>query len=123
MLRKAMQLRATVNASANGDAYDGMAYIYCHDPRQNYCSSLARTAGSDDIEIMVVDQVVHRVDQLEVALHAARFTATLSTEAASLLDGHRAYDIEFLPGDWSRQTVEEALTAIFRGKEGLSARG
>jgi len=117
-----MKLRATVSASANSDAYDGMAYIYCHDPRQNYCFSLTRAVGSDDIEVMVFDQVVHRVDQLEVALKASGFRATLSMDAASLLDGHSEYDIEFLPGAWNRQTVEEALAAIFRGKEGLSVR-
>ncbi|SDE61683.1 hypothetical protein SAMN05444679_12641 [Variovorax sp. CF079] len=120
---KLMQLRTTVGTSASSDAYDGMAYIYCHDPAQNYCFSLAREVDSDVIEVMVVDQVVHRVDRLEVALNATGFKATLSTAAASQLDGHREYDIEFLPGDWSRQTVEEALTAIFRGKEGLSASG
>lgn len=116
-----MQLHATVNASANSDVYDGMAYIYCHDPAQNYCFSLTRTVDSDDIEVMVVDQVVHRVDRLDVALHASGFKATFSTEVASLLDGHLEYVIEFLPGDWSRQTIEQALTAIFRGKDGLSA--
>jgi len=118
-----MRLRATVSASANSNTYDGMAYIYCHDPKQNYCFSLTRAVGSDDIEVMVVDQVVHRVDRLEVALHASGFIATLSTESASLLDGHSKYDIEFLPGDWSLQSVEEALAAIFRGKDGLTANG
>jgi len=116
-----MKLRATVSVSANSDAYDGMAYVYCHDPRQNYCFSLTRAVGSDDIEVMVVDQVVHRVERLEVALQASGFRATLSMDAASLLDGHAEYEIEFLPGDWNPQTVKEALAAIFRGKEGLNA--
>lgn len=116
-----MKLRAIVSASANSGACGGMAYIYCYDPRQNYCFSLTRAFGSNDIEVMVVDQVVHRVEWLGVALHASGFSATLSMNAASLLDGHAEYDIEFLPGDWNPQTVEEALAAIFRGKEGLSA--
>lgn len=116
-----MKLRATVSASANSDAYDGMAYIYCRDLGQNYCFSLTRAVGSDDIEVMVVDQVVHRVDRLEVALQASGFRATLSMDAALMLDGHSEYDIEFLPGDWNHQAIEEALLAIFRGKAGLTA--
>ncbi|MNV56026.1 hypothetical protein D3C71_1482930 [compost metagenome] len=118
-----MRLLATVSASVKSDAYDGMAYIYCHDPKQDYCFSLTRRVDSGDIEVMVVDQVVHRVDRLEVALHASGLIATLSTQAASLLDGHSKYEIEFLPGNWSRQNVEEALAAIFRGKDGLTANG
>ncbi|HCN72860.1 MAG TPA: hypothetical protein DIS96_14560 [Pusillimonas sp.] len=54
-----MQLRATVSTSSNRDTYDGMAY-----PKQNYCFSFNRMVGSSDIEILVVEQVVHRVDRL-----------------------------------------------------------
>ena len=104
-------------AARTRDFLDGL------DPKQNYCFSLARTVGSGDIEVIVVDQIVHRVDRLKVALHAAGFIATLSTEAASLLDGHLEYDIEFLPGDWSRQHVEEALAAIFLERNGLTVNG
>lgn len=118
-----MRLLTTVSASVKSGSYDGMAYIYCHDPKQDYCFSLARRVDSSDIEVMVVDQVVHRVDQLEVALHASGLVATLSTQAASLLDGHSKYEIEFLPGNWSRQSVEEALAAILRGKDGLTVSG
>lgn len=118
---RSMKLRTTVSASPSSDAYDGMAYIYCCDPALNYCFSLTRLVGSDDIEVMVVDQIVHRVDRLEVCLQASGFKACLSAEAATLLDGHREYDIEFLPGDWSRPAIEDALAAIFRGKAGLTA--
>lgn len=115
-----MLLRTTVSASAPSDAYDRRAYIYCQDPVQNYCFSLSRKASSDWIEVMVVDQVVHRVVELQVALNPDGFKATLNAEAAVMLDGHSDYDIEFLPGGASHETVEAALNMIFQGKGGLS---
>jgi hypothetical protein len=86
-----MRLRATVSASADSDSYDGMTYIYCYDPRQGYCFSLTCTVGADDIEVMVVDQVIHRVDWLPNPLfhrtytksRVARRIQTLSVEASS----------------------------------------
>ena len=114
-------LHATINASAHSDARNGLAYIYCHDPKQNYCFSLSREADSNVIEVMVADQVVHRVVDLAVVSTAHGFVATLSDEAAARLDGHRRYEIVSLPPSASQDVIGAALDAIFRGKGGLTA--
>ncbi|SEK14341.1 MULTISPECIES: hypothetical protein [unclassified Variovorax] len=114
-----MQLHATVSASPRHSDYDGAAYIYCHDPLQDYCFSLIRKTDSSGIEVMVVDQIVRRVDHLDVDLGISGFTATLSQDDAASLDGYIEYRIEFLPGDWEWQTIRNSLAVIFREKTGL----
>jgi hypothetical protein len=97
-----------------------MASVYCFDPNRSYCFSLTRQIGSDEIEVMVVDQIFRRVNQLNVILSPTGLRATLDPEIASKLDGHVEYEVEFLGQNLEPHTVEEAARAVFRGKSGLS---
>ncbi|MDR7306509.1 transcriptional repressor [Rhodoferax saidenbachensis] len=114
-----MKLRATVLASSSDNGYDGMAYIYCHDPELNYCFSLTRSPDSEDVEVMVVDQRVRRVLGLRLELSKEGFVAHLEPSIAAELDGHTEYEIEFLSTPQGVGLVEAALQTIFREKDGL----
>jgi hypothetical protein len=115
-----MYLLAQVSASPSDERYDGLASVYCHDPKRNYCFSLSRHPDSSEIEVMVVDQVFQRVRELEVVLSPKGFRARLSAEVAAKLDGEAEYKVEFLGKNLQPFSIEEAMQAVFRGKPGLS---
>ncbi len=114
-----MILHATVSGSPHDPFYE-MALIYCFDESQNYCFSLTRRPESQEIEIMVVDQVNERVDTLAVDLYRNQIQANIPSEPAKKLDGHEKYTIEFQVGDLEFKNISAALEKIFDGKSGLT---
>ncbi|HEY1397414.1 transcriptional repressor [Roseateles sp.] len=114
-----MDLEVTVSASPFDEHYE-MALVYCFDRAKNYCFSLSRFPSEPLIEVMVLDQVNHKVEDLDVCLTQDVLVASFSPETAAQLDGESQYNIRLTGVDAaSLKTVREALLEIFRDKQGL----
>ncbi|MGA4531731.1 hypothetical protein ACPA1H_15410 [Ectopseudomonas chengduensis] len=114
-----MKLSAAISASPYDADYD-MALMHCFDSVQNYCFSLTRAPNSDEIEVMVVDQVNHKTDDLTLQLHRNHLKAIINSALAKLLDGHEEYVIEFTANEQEHENLQRSLEKIFEGKKGLS---
>lgn len=101
-----------VASSVADDDYDGMAYIYCVDG-SGYCLSLSRRPDAALVEVMVVDQVVHRTAGVAAELHADRLVVGLSPSAAASLDHIVAYVVPLSMDAEELRELDAALTAIF----------
>lgn len=114
-----MNLNATFSATPFDDHYQ-MALLYCFDQDQNYCFSLSRFPDEDEIEVMVLDQVNRKVNDLSVVLKGSTLDISLDDNLAAQLDGHSSYTIR-LDGieDHTMETLRDALRKIFEGKHGL----
>lgn len=115
-----MQLQTQVSASEFDDHYQ-MAFVYCYDSKQDYCFSLSRFPESEEIEIMVLDQVSCRVNDLSVTLLPDRLWVQLEPAVAALLDGHRVYEVCFKPTEVELGELHDALGQIFKNKSGYSS--
>lgn len=114
-----MHLNATVSASAF-DEYYQMALVYCFDREKNYCFSLSRFPEEDEIEVMVLDQINHKVVDLSVELRGSTLNVALDKSLAAHLDGHTSYTIGLLGVEGpERDHLRDALRKIFEGKHGL----
>ena len=114
-----MKLNATISASEFDEHYE-MALVYCFDKAKNYCFSLTRFPDSEEIEIMVLDQVNHRVDDLSVVLKSNSIEVSLIEETSKNLDGNASYSIAFDPSDMDINELGKALEKIFEGKNGFT---
>lgn len=112
------KLYGVVFALAEDEEYDDMAHVWVCDAETAYWFSLSRGIESDTIEVMVSDQLNY-YDDVSVTLSATGILAKLSKSAASALDGHHEYAIEFHPDSQDIDFIREALKVIFRGKPGL----
>lgn len=112
------KLCGVVFASAEDDEYQRMAHVWIRDVETAYWFSLSRAVDSDAIEVMVSDQLSYH-DEVSVTLSATGMLAKLSDAAASALDGHNEYAIEFHPATQDLASIRQALEVIFRGKPGL----
>lgn len=118
-----MYLNATVSASSFDEHY-GMALVYCFDKGKNYCFSLSRFPDEDEIDVMVLDQINHKVDDLSVRLEEKILTVNLDGGVATQLDGHTTYTIALLDIDGvGLLSLHDALRKIFEGKNGLQIAG
>ena len=114
-----MHLNATFFASPFDDHYQ-MALLYCIDKEQNYCFSLSRFSDEDKIEVMVLDQVNSKVDDLSVKLRGSMLSVSIDESLAAQLDGHRTYSINLIGADGVKaEDLRDALHKIFEGKHGL----
>lgn len=113
-----MDLHVTVSASEFDEHYE-MALVYCFDQAKNYCFSLTRFPDSEEIEIMVHDQVNHRVNDLRVDLNFNSIDVALSNEVSKNLDGHASYSILFNPSETDINELDKAFKKIFEGKSGF----
>lgn len=114
-----MHLNATVFASPFDEHYQ-MALIYCFDRDKNYCFSLSRFPEEDEIEVMVLDQINHKVGDLSVELRGSTLSVSLDKSVAAQLDGHHTYTINITGAEGSEnETLHAALRKIFEGKNGL----
>ncbi|WP_026686725.1 hypothetical protein [Azovibrio restrictus] len=114
-----MHLNATVSASAFDEQYQ-MALVYCFDRERNYCFSLSRFPEEDEIEVMVLDQINHKVGDLSVKLRGSTLNVILDKSLAAHLDGHTSYTIGLLGIEGpERDNLCDALRKIFEGKHGL----
>lgn len=112
-------LRGVVFAETEDDEYDGVAHVHVRDAETAYWFSLSRGVDSDTIQVMVSDQLIYDGDDLSVTLSASGIRARLSNAAASKLDGHVEYFVEFHPESQGVDSIGAALKVIFRGKSGL----
>lgn len=113
------RLYGVVFASPGDEEYDGMAHLWTRDAETAYWFSLTRPVDSDDIEVMVSDQLNHVDSGLNVILFSTEIVVKVSAVAASALDGYSEYVIAFLPESQDHCTIRETLEVIFRGKSGL----
>lgn len=114
-----MDLKVTILASEFDEDYE-MALVYCFDKTKDYCFSLTRLPDSEEIEVMVLDQINHRVNDLSVVLNQSSIEVTLSKEASSNLDGHASYTIAFEPLKTDINELRRALEKIFEEKNGFT---
>ena len=96
-----------------------MALVYCMDTGSNYCFSLTRFPGEEEIELMVQDQILTKVLDLRLTLQGSVLTASLGNKVASDLDGFDEYVISLEGLDEGRVNLIEALQRIFEGKQGF----
>lgn len=114
-----MHLNATFFASPFDDHYQ-MALLYCIDKEQNYCFSLSRFPDEEKIEVMILDQVNCKVDDLSVKLRGSMLNVSIDESLAAQLDGHRTYSINLFGADGVKvEDLRDALHKIFEGKHGL----
>jgi hypothetical protein len=108
-----------VFALPEDDEYDGMAHVWVRDAETAYWFSLSRRLDSDAIKVMVSDQLTYAGDVLAVTLSASELRTRLTASAATMLDGHVEYVVEFHPESDDIEAIAETLSVIFRGKPGL----
>jgi hypothetical protein len=114
-----MNLNATVWASPFDEHYQ-MALVYCFDKEKNYCFSLSRFPEEDEIEVMVLDQINHKVRDLSVKLRGSTMCVALDESLAARLDDHLIYTINIAGAEGAeRELLCAALRKIFEGKHGL----
>lgn len=116
-----MLLLGTVNALVADPEYDDISHVFVRDVTSGYWFSISRFSEFDDPEVMVKDQLNHRGGVIAVELHSQSFRATLSEAAATALDGHREYVVEFSESQYV--SVRAALEAIFHGSNSLHILG
>ncbi|MEJ5149505.1 hypothetical protein [Comamonas sp. MYb396] len=116
-----MLLVGTVSALVTDPEYDDMSHVSVRDFTSGYWFSISRISEFADPEVMVKDQLSHRGGVIAVELHSQSFRATLSEAAATALDGHREYVVEFPASQYV--SVRAALEAIFHGANSLHILG
>ena len=112
-------LSAKYSASAYDERYE-MASVYCVDATANYCFSLTRFPGNEEIALMVHDQLLTKVLDLRLTLRGNVLTAHVDHQVAADLDGFDEYVIRLEGSDANRAQLIEALQKIFEGKNGLT---
>ena len=99
--------------------YSDMAHLWVRDAETTDWFSLSRPTGSDVIEVMASNQLIHTSTDLGVTLSPTEILIKVSPTLASALDGHLEYGIEFHPESADLRSIRETLEVIFRGKPGL----
>lgn len=112
-------LRGVVFALADDEEYEGMAHVWVRDAETAYWFSLSRAVDSDAVEVMVSDQLAYVGDVPCVTVTPSSIRTQLSPSAASMLDGHLEYLVEFHPESHDIDSICATLKVIFRGKSGL----
>jgi hypothetical protein len=109
----------TINvvSSAADDDYGGMAYLYCVD-RSGYCLSLSRHPDQTLVEVMVVDQRVHRTAEVTAELQPEKLIVRLSPSAAASLDDVAEYVVPLAVDTANLQKLDVALAVIFAATGG-----
>jgi hypothetical protein len=113
------RLYGVVFASPQDEEYDGMAHLWTRDAETAYWFSLTRAVDSDDIEVMVSDQLNYVDPDLNVILSSTEIVVKVSAVAASALDGYSEYAVAFHSESQDHCSIRETLEVIFRGKSGL----
>ncbi len=100
-----------VAASVGDEDYGGLAYIYCVD-QTGYCLSLSRSPDAELIEVMVLDQVLHRTGEVVAELHSDKLVVGLSRSAAEALDGITEYVVPLAVPHDELLEIDGALAVI-----------
>lgn len=114
------RIYGVVFASPQDDEYDGMAHLWVRDAETAYWLSLTRAVDSNDIEIMVLDQLNYVGADPGVILSSTEIVIKVSAVAARALDGYLEYAVVFHPESQDLSSIRETLEVIFRGKAGLA---
>lgn len=96
-----------------------MAHLWTRDAETAYWFSLTRAVDSNDIELMVSDQLKHVGADLSLVLSSTGIVVKVSVAAARALDGHSEYAVGFHPKSQDFCSIRETLEVIFKGKAGL----
>jgi hypothetical protein len=87
-----MIIRTKGFATSDGSRDDEkLPYLYCVD-NSGYCLSLARILDGELVEVMVLDQVVHKTREVAVELSRDELRVRLSQAAAAAHDGITEYE-------------------------------
>ena len=119
--KNVMYLNARVSMSPYNEKYN-MAYMYCYDESKRYCFSLSRFPEGEEIEVMVLDQVNLKVDDLSVEFDSRQLVVQLEKNVADRLDGHDQYIIDVVLTEDEDLILRETLYKIFSGKKGLDVK-
>ncbi len=103
-----------LGGSPKDEDYGDMAHILCKS-EQGYFFSLTRYPDEQDIEIIVIDQVNSRTDELFASLSSNRLLVTIPPSVAAKLDGETEYVIDFEASAERLTQIDESLAAIFKG--------
>jgi len=117
-MKRSKILYARVSASPYDERYE-MALVYCIDIAADYCFSLTRLTDQDEIEVMVLDQVLIKVNDLNLTFREDVLTAHLDPSTANQLDGFEEYVVNLDVSDEERLQLIKALRKIFEGKQGF----
>jgi hypothetical protein len=98
---------------------ENMLYVYCYDRKLGYCFSLVRLKNVKEIEIMVLDQINEKIDDVDITLTRKCLIAKLDRELALRLDKKKMYTIQFELSDEKYRQLTKTLVEIFEGKQGL----
>lgn len=107
------RLYGVVFASPRDDEYDGMAHLWTRDAETAYLFSLSRAVDSDDIEVMVSDQLNYVGADPSVILFSTEIVVKLSAAAAQALDGYVEYAVALHPESQDLGSIRETLKIIF----------
>lgn len=119
MINSTMNLSATFLAAPYDDGHE-MAYFYCLDKNNYYELSISRYFEASEVEIVVRDQIKHRVQDLKVTLNGTHLDVFIDAESSKMLDNHTHYSITLKIEDSHQEAaLHEALAIIFEGKRGL----
>lgn len=110
-------------AASPFDEYYNMALFSCRDPISDYWFHLLRKADSDEIEIMVRDQVNCKTlgSDVTATLNRTNLSVQLSEALAKKLGAISQYDITFVIDDASLITLKASLMKIFEGTDSFRA--
>lgn len=109
-----------LNTEVNFGSEDDFTYTYFWDSSARYCFSLTRRDGSEEIEIMVSDQINEKIFDLDVTFSDSSMLVNLSKDLATKLDGHTEYELSYSLSKENIQGLKSTLTKIFFDKRGLS---
>ncbi len=95
---------------------NGMASAYFMDDAKDYCFSLSRLPESEEIEVMVFDQILSHVTSLSVTLKRDSLVVNRDHETALMLDGNTHYELFFHADEKEFHTIFSSVQKIFEGK-------
>ncbi len=111
-----MVIRTKGFATSTGDPDDdGLAYVYRTD-ESGYCLSLCRMPDGELVEVMVLDQIIHKTREVAVTLSRDELRVTVSPDAAAHFDGITDYTVPLAASEVELRELDEALSAIFEGR-------
>lgn len=114
-----MNLEATTIGFGIRQGTTEMTYLYCYDDKKDYCFSLVRVPDSDKIEVMVLDQLNDKVNDVNLTLTRGSLLAHFEKDVAIKLDNILSYTVYFNLSDEKYFELKKVLEVIFEDKSGF----
>ncbi|WP_298209766.1 hypothetical protein [Acidovorax sp.] len=111
-----MKLRTPESIYANpcDDDYEGMAHICCTG-ENGYWFSLSRHIGDNSVEVMVLDQINHKMSDIQVTLSETCLIVDVGNDGARHLDGNSNYQIAFTASPEELNLIDQTLKVLLNG--------